>query len=144
MPSNKEQTKHAQLKEEVVKWPHKYIQGCTIHISCTLASNHKAVKCLVAFGENALKYTTEILATIEWGTQHWKLQEPFPIPPVPKWPCTPEMMQTTMLLRGELRSLLQGYISGTCPKPCPVGVDGHTSSVLARPHDRGSLRRVCP
>ena len=71
-------------------------------IACTLAPDHKAVKCLVAFGENASKYAAEILATIEWGTQHWKLQEPFPVPPVPRWLHLPEMIQTTMPMRGEL------------------------------------------
>ena len=39
---------------------------------------------------------------IKWETQHWKLQEPFPVPPVPKWLCMPQMTQTTMLLRREL------------------------------------------
>ena len=38
----------------------------------------------------------------EWGTQHWKLQESFPVPPVPRWLWTLELMQTTMPLRGEL------------------------------------------
>ena len=64
--------------------------------------DHEAVKCLVAFGENALKYAVEVLATIEWGTQHWKLQESFPVPYVLRWLRTPELMQTTMPLRGEL------------------------------------------
>ena len=39
---------------------------------------------------------------IKWGMQHWKLQEPFPVLPVPKWLCTSQMTQTTMPLRGEL------------------------------------------
>ena len=39
---------------------------------------------------------------IEWGTQHWKLQEPFPVPLVPRWLRLPEMIQTTMPMRGEL------------------------------------------
>ena len=34
--------------------------------------------------------------------QHWKLQEPFPVLPVSKWLCMPQMTQTTMPLRGEL------------------------------------------
>ena len=71
-------------------------------IARTLAPDHEAVKCLLAFGENALKYAAEILAMIEWVTQHWKLQEPFPVAPVPRWLHLPEMIQTTMPMRGEL------------------------------------------
>ena len=62
----------------------------------------KSVKCLLAFGTSALWYAAEILATIEWGMQHWKMEEPFPMLPIPKWLCMPELTQTTMLLRGEL------------------------------------------
>ena len=36
----------------------------------TLAPDHEAVKCLSAFGDQAQKFAAEILATIEWGTQH--------------------------------------------------------------------------
>ena len=61
-----------------------------------------AVPALVVFGENALKYAAKVLAIIEWGTQHWKLQEPFPVPQVPRWLRMPEIIQTTMPLRGEL------------------------------------------
>ena len=86
----------------MTKWPQGYIQSCAKHIACTLTPNHEVVKCLMAFGENALKYAAEVLATIEWGTQHWKLQEPFPVPPVPRWLCTPELIETMMPLRGEL------------------------------------------
>ena len=100
--SNREQSKYDKFKEEVVKWPHEYIWGRTILIACTLAPSHTAVKCLLAFGENALKYATKVLATIEWATQQWKLQEPFPMPLVPKWLCMPQMTQTTTPLRGEL------------------------------------------
>ena len=71
-------------------------------IAHTLTPDHEAVKCLLAFGENALKYAAEVLATIEWGTQHWKLQESFPVPLVPKWLRMPEMIQTMMPLSGEL------------------------------------------
>ena len=79
-----------------------YIQRHAKHITCSLTPDHKAVKCLMAFGENALKYTAEILATVESGTQHWKLQETFPVLPVPRWLKTPELIQTMMPLRGEL------------------------------------------
>ena len=84
-PSRDELSKFLKLKEEVVKRPQGYIQGRAKHIARTLTPNHNAVKCLMAFGENALKYAAEVLATIEWGTQHWKLQESFPVPPVPRW-----------------------------------------------------------
>ena len=56
-----------------MKQPQGYITRCAKHITRSLTPDHKAVKCLVAFGENALKYATEVLATIELGTQHWKL-----------------------------------------------------------------------
>ena len=79
-----------------------YIQRRAKHIPHSLTPDHEAVKYLVAFGENALKYTTEVLATIEWGTQHWKLQESFLVPYMLRWLQTPELMQTTMPLRGEL------------------------------------------
>ena len=72
------------LKEEVVKHAQSYIQRRALAIGCTLTPDHEAVKCLLAFGEQAQKFAAEILATIEWGTQHWKLQESFPVPLVPK------------------------------------------------------------
>ena len=86
----------------MTKWLQGYIQGRAKHIAFTLIPNHKVVKCLMAFGENTLKYAAEVLATIEWGTQHWKLQESFPVPLVPRWLRMPELIQTTMPLRGEL------------------------------------------
>ena len=73
MPSKDKMSQFLKLKEEVVKWPQGYIQRCAKHIALFLTPDHEAVKCLVAFGENALKYATEVLATIKWGTQHWKL-----------------------------------------------------------------------
>ena len=96
------------LKEEVMKQPQGYVARCTKHIACSLTPDHEAVKCLVAFGENALKYAAEILATIEWGTQHWKLQESFPVPYMLRWFQMPELMQTTMPLRGELPLIPSG------------------------------------
>ena len=71
-------------------------------ISHSLVLDNKAVKCLLAFGEKAQKFAAEILAMIEWGTQHWKLQELFPVPLVPRWLCTHKFMQTMMPMRGEL------------------------------------------
>ena len=107
-PSNNELSKFIKLKEEVVKQPQSYIQGRATLIALTLAPDHEAVKCLLAFGENALKYAAEVLAITEWGTQHWKLQEPFAVPQVPRWLHTPEMIQTMMPLRGELPLILSG------------------------------------
>ena len=101
-PSKEELSKFLKLKEEVTKRPQGYIQGHAKHIACTLTPNHEAVKCLMAFGENALKYAVEVLVTIEWGTQHWKLQESFPVPPVPRWLRMLELIQTMTPLRGEL------------------------------------------
>ena len=90
------------LKEEVVKHAKGYIQRLALAIGRTLAPDHEAVKCLSAFGDQAQKFAAEILATIEWVTQHWKLQESFPVPLVPKWLCTLEYVQTTMPMQGEL------------------------------------------
>ena len=102
VPSKDELSQFLKLKEEVVKQLQGYIQRRAKHIARTLTPNHEAVKCLMAFGENALKYAMEVLATIEWGTQHWKLQEYFPVPPVPRWLHTPKLTQTMTPLRGEL------------------------------------------
>ena len=85
-----------------MKRPHEYIHGRTLHIVYSLTHKDAEMRCLLAFGTNALRYAAKILATIEWGTQHWKMQEPFPMLPVLRWLCMPEQMQTTILLRGEL------------------------------------------
>ena len=86
----------------------------------SLAPDHEAVKCLSAFGEKAKKFAAEILATIEWGTQHWKLQEPFLVPLMPKWLHTPEFAQTTMPIRGELPLIPTGtHFEDICVR-CPV------------------------
>ena len=90
------------LKEEVVKHTQSYIWRRALAIGHTLAPDHEAVKYLLAFGDQAQKFAAEILATIEWGTQHWKLQESFPVPLVPKWLRTLEYVQTTMPMQGEL------------------------------------------
>ena len=95
-------SKFLKLKQEVVNNTQAYIRGRATVICRTLTPDHKVVECLSAFGGQALKYAAEILATVEWGTQHWKLQEPFPVPLVPKWLSTPEFMQTMMPLRKEL------------------------------------------
>ena len=85
-----------------MRHPHEYMCTCTKLIAYTLTKQDPAVRCLLTFGTGALLYATEILATIEWGTQHWKMEEPHPVPPVLKWLCTPQLTQSMMPLRGEL------------------------------------------
>ena len=83
--------KFRKLKEEVVQNPQSYIGRRMTVIQHTLGPDHAAVKSLSAFGDQSQKFAAEILTIIEWGTQHWKLQEPFPIPMVPWWlrmPCS--------------------------------------------------------
>ena len=94
--------KFRKLKDEVVKNAQSYIRRRATIIFHTLSPNHEAVKCLSAFGDQAQKFAAEVLAIIEWGTQHWKLQETFPVPVIPRWLRTPEFTQTTTPLRGEL------------------------------------------
>ena len=89
-------------------------------ICCSLAPDHEAVKCLSAFGEKAQKFAAEVLATIEGGTQEWKLQEPFPVPLVPRWLRTPEFMQTMMPLRGELPLIPTGTHYEDIHVRCPA------------------------
>ena len=78
-------SKFLKLKDEVVKNAQSYIRGHATIICRTLSPDHEAVKCLSAFGDQAQKFAAEVLATIEWGTQHWKLQESFPVPVIPRW-----------------------------------------------------------
>ena len=85
-----------------MRCPHEYIRGCTKLIAYTLTKHDPEVHCLLAFGTSALLYVAEILVTMERGTQHWKMKEPNPVLPVPKWFCMVELMQSTMPLRGEL------------------------------------------
>ena len=79
-----------------------YIRRRATVIFRTLSPDHEAVKCLSAFGDQAQKFAAEVLATVEWGTQHWKLQETFLVPVIPRWLQMPEFTQTTTPLRGEL------------------------------------------
>ena len=97
-----EMSNFLKLKEEVVKHAQSYIRRHALAIGCTLAPDHEAVKCLSAFGDQAQKFAAKILSTIEWGTQHWKLQESFPVPLVPKWLRTLEYVQTMTPMRGKL------------------------------------------
>ena len=94
--------KFRKLKDEVVKNTQSYIRRRATVIFRTLSPDHEAVKCLLAFSDQAQKFSAEVLAIIEWGTQHWKLQETFPVPVIPTWLRTPEFTQTMTLLRGEL------------------------------------------
>ena len=94
--------KFRKLKDEVVKNTQSYIRRHATVIFHTLGPDHEAVKCLLAFGDQAQKFAAEVLTIIEWDTQHWKLQETFPVPVIPRWLRTPEFTQTMTLLRGEL------------------------------------------
>ena len=90
------------LKEEVVKHAQNYIPRRAHAIHRTLSPDHEAVKCLSAFGDQAQKFSAEILAIVEWGTQHWKLQESSLVPVVPKWLRMLKFVQTTTPVWGEL------------------------------------------
>ena len=95
-------SKFRKLKDEVKKNAQSYIRRHAAIIFRTLSPNHEAVKCLSVFGNQAQKFAAELLATIEWGTQHWKLQETFLVPVIPRWLRMPEFTQTMTPLRGEL------------------------------------------
>ena len=82
------------LKEEVIGHPKKYIRRQILTIGQTLGADHEAVRSLSAFGDQARRFAAEMLAIIEWGTQHWQLQESFPVPVVPKWLWILEFIQT--------------------------------------------------
>ena len=107
------------LKEEVVKHPQGYIRRRATAIYRTLGPDHEAVQCLSAFGDQAQKFAAEILAIIEWGTQHWKLQESFPVPVVPKWLRTLEFVQTMMPMCGELPIVPPGTHDKDIRVHCP-------------------------
>ena len=113
-------SKFLKLKDEVIKNTQSYIRRHATIIFRTLSPNHEAVKCLSVFGNQAQKFAAEVLATIEWGTQHWKLQETFPVPVIPRWLQTPEFTQTTTLLRGELPLMPTGGHFEDIRMCCPV------------------------
>ena len=108
------------LKDEVVKNAQSYIRRRATIIFCTLNPDHEAVKCLSAFGDQAQKFAAEVLAIIEWGTQHWKLQETFPVPVIPRWLRMPEFTQTTTPLRGELPLMPMGGHTEDIRVGCPA------------------------
>ena len=101
-------SKFLKLKDEVVKNAQSYIRRRATIIFRSLSPDHEAVKCLSVFGDQAQEFAAEVLTTIEWGTQHWKLQEAFPVPVIPRWLRTPEFTQTTTPLRGELSLMPTG------------------------------------
>ena len=118
-PSN-DLSKFLKLKDEVVKNAQSYIRRCATIIFRTLSPDHEAVKCLSAFGDQAQKFAAEVLAIIEWGTQHWKLQETFPVPVIPRWLQMPEFTQTMTPLRGELPLMpTGGHFEDICVR-CPA------------------------
>ena len=121
-------SKFLKLKDEVVKNAQSYIRRHATIIFRHLSPDHEAVKCLSAFGDQAQKFAAEVLATIEWGTQHWKLQETFPVPVIPRWLQTPEFTQTTTPLRGH-----------PCALSGDVDLDGRPSPILAGSHDSSSI-----
>ena len=108
------------LKDEVVKNAQSYIRRRATIIFRTLSPDHEAVKCLSAFGDQAQKFAAEVLAIIEWGTQHWKLQETFPVPVIPRWLQTPEFTQTMTPLRGELPLMPTGSHIEDIRVHCPA------------------------
>ena len=113
-------SKFRKLKDKVIKNAQSYIRRHATIIFCTLSPDHEAVKCLSAFGDQAQKFAAEVLAIIEWGTQHWKLQEAFPVPVIPRWLQTPEFTQTTIPLRGELPLMPTGSHIEDIHVRCPV------------------------
>ena len=113
-------SKFRKLKDEVIKNAQSYIRRHATVIFCTLSPDHEAVKCLSAFGDQAQKFAAEVLAIIEWGTQHWKLQETFPVPVIPRWLRTPESTQTTTPPRGELPLMPMGGHFEDIHVRCPV------------------------
>ena len=113
-------SKFLKLKDEVVKNAQSYIRRHATVIFRTLSPDHEAVKCLSAFGDQAQKFAAEVLTTIEWGTQYWKLQETFPVPVIPRWLRMPEFTQTTTPLRGELPLMPTGSHFKDIHVRCPA------------------------
>ena len=116
----KELSNFLKLRDEVVKHPQNYIRRRIPTIYHTLSPDHEAVKCLLAFRDQARKFAAKMLATIEWGTQHWSLQESFPVPIVPKWLRTIEYIQTTTPVRGEMLLVPAGAHYEDIRIRCPV------------------------
>ena len=117
---SKDLSKFRKLKDEVVKNAQSYIRRRATIIFRTLSLDHEAVKCLSAFGDQAQKFAAEVLAIIEWGTQHWKLQETFRVPVIPRWLRMPEFTQTLTQLRGELPLMPTGSHFEDIRVRCPA------------------------
>ena len=113
-------SKFRKLKDKVIKNAQSYIRRRATVIFRPLSPDHEAVKCLSAFGDQAQKFAAEVLAIIEWGTQHWKLQETFLVPVIPRWLQTPEFTQTKTLLRGELPLMPTGCHFEDIRVRCPA------------------------
>ena len=113
-------TKFQKLKDEVVKNAQSYIRRRATVIFRTLSPYHEAVKCLSALGDQAQKFAAEVLAIVEWGTQHWKLQETFLVPVIPRWLWMPEFTQTMTPLRGELPLMPMGGHFEDIHMRCPA------------------------
>ena len=58
-------SKFLKLKDEVVKNAQSYIRRRATVIFHTLSPDHEAVKCLLAFSDQAQKFAAEVLTTIE-------------------------------------------------------------------------------
>ena len=112
--------KFRKLKDKVIKNTQSYIRRRATVIFRTLSPDHEAVKCLSAFGDQAQKFAAEVLAIIEWGTQHWKHQETFLVPVIPRWLRMPEFTQTTTPLRGELPLMPMGGHIEDIRMRCPA------------------------
>ena len=138
-------SKFQKLKDEVIKNVQSYIRRCATIIFRTLSPYHEAVKCLSAFGDQAQKFAVEVLAIIEWGTQHWKLQETFLVPVIPRWLRTPaytdyDPAQSRAATHAHWRPL-RGHpraLSGD------VVLNGRPPPILAGSHDSSSIRGPIP
>ena len=64
------------VKEEVFKHPDQCIRWRVQNNAGGLTNKDPLVWSLLAFSKDAIGYTTQILAMIEWGTIHWQLGEP--------------------------------------------------------------------
>ena len=112
--------KFRKLKDEVVKNAQSYIRRRATIIFRTLSPDHEAVKCLSAFGDQAQKFAAEVLTIIEWGTQHWKLQETFPVPVNPQ-----------MALNARVHTDYDPCSEGSC-RSCPRAATSRISACVVR------------
>ena len=78
-----------------------YIKHHTWAIAGGLTKKHPDMRGHLALGEDAIGNMSQILAIIEWATQHWKLGKPNLVLIVPSWLRTMEALPTTTPVRGE-------------------------------------------